>query len=154
MGIPPDCEHVLHQVKQLQRQVVSAAGSVVPIGNSPENLRSGIQQASASREARIAKKEMVEANLKETVTRVLASLTPREERVLGMRFGDRDDARGGRAAVQRDARTNPADRGKGAKEAQASEPVVDTALRSDRQLLESLSQFDNAADVETEPAKR
>src|SRR3546814_10172962 len=29
----------------------------------------------------------VQSNLKETVTRVLASLTPREERVLRMRFG-------------------------------------------------------------------
>src|SRR5690554_299273 len=29
----------------------------------------------------------IQANLKETVTRVLASLTPREERVLRMRFG-------------------------------------------------------------------
>ena len=29
----------------------------------------------------------IQSNLKETVTRVLASLTPREERVLRMRFG-------------------------------------------------------------------
>ena len=37
------------------------------------------------REARQAKKEMVEANLREITARALALLTPREERVIRMR---------------------------------------------------------------------
>ena len=66
----------------------------------------------------------IQENLKETTTRVLASLTPREERVLRMRFRHRHEHRShsgrGRPAVQRHARTHPPDRGQGAQEAEAS----------------------------------
>ena len=69
----------------------------------------------------------IQSNLKETVTRVLASLTPREERVLRMRFGigmntDHTLEEVGQQ-FSRDARAHPADRGQGAAEAEASEPV-------------------------------
>ena len=69
----------------------------------------------------------IQANFKETVTRVLASLTPREERVLRMRFGigmntDHTLEEVGQQ-FSRDARAHPADRGEGAAQAQASEPV-------------------------------
>ena len=68
----------------------------------------------------------IQANLKETVTRVLASLTPREERVLRMRFGigmntDHTLEEVGQQ-FSRDPRAHPADRGQGAAEAEASEP--------------------------------
>ena len=69
----------------------------------------------------------IQANLRETTTRVLASLTPREERVLRMRLRHghehRSHAGGSRPAVLGDARTHPPDRSQGAQEAQAPEPV-------------------------------
>ena len=73
----------------------------------------------------------IQSNLKETVTRVLASLTPREERVLRMRFGigmntDHTLEEVGQQ-FSRDARAHPADRGEGAAEAEASEPVEEDA---------------------------
>jgi RNA polymerase primary sigma factor len=60
----------------------------------------------------------IQANLRETTTRVLASLTPREERVLSMRFGigmNTDHTlEGSRPAVLGHPRTHPPDRGQGA----------------------------------------
>ncbi len=58
----------------------------------------------------------IQSNLRETTTRVLASLTPREERVLRMRFGigmNTDHTRRGWSTVQRDPRTDPPDRSQG-----------------------------------------
>ncbi|MEY9582509.1 RNA polymerase primary sigma factor [Sinorhizobium fredii] len=74
----------------------------------------------------------IQANLRETTTRVLASLTPREERVLRMRFGigmNTDhtlEEVGQQFSVT--ARTYPPDRGEGAEETQASEPFAQAAL--------------------------
>ena len=69
----------------------------------------------------------IQANLRETTTRVLASLTPREERVLQNalrhRHEHRPHARRSRPAVLGDARAHPPDRGEGAEEAQAPEPL-------------------------------
>ncbi len=69
----------------------------------------------------------IQSNLRETTTRVLASLTPREERVLRMRFGigmNTDHTPGrSRPAVLGDARTYPPDRGEGS--AQAEAPVAE-----------------------------
>ena len=68
----------------------------------------------------------IQSNLRETTTRVLASLTPREERVLRMRFGigmNTDHTLGGgRPAILGDARAHPPDRGQGVAQAQAPEP--------------------------------
>ena len=71
----------------------------------------------------------IQSNLRETTTRVLASLTPREERVLRMRFGigmntDHTLEEVG-PAVLGDARAYPADRGEGAAEAEASVAVAE-----------------------------
>ena len=71
----------------------------------------------------------IHSNLRETATRVLASLTPREERVLRMRFGigmntDHTLEEVGQT-VLRDARAHPPDRGQGATQAQASQPVAE-----------------------------
>jgi RNA polymerase primary sigma factor len=72
----------------------------------------------------------IQSNLRETTTRVLASLTPREERVLRMRFGigmNTDHTlEGGRPAVLGDPRAHPPDRGQVAAQAQASKPVEDS----------------------------
>ena len=42
----------------------------------------------------------IQSNLRETTTRVLASLTPRKERVLRLRFGIGPYAGGGRPAIR------------------------------------------------------
>ncbi len=67
----------------------------------------------------------IQSNLRETTTRVLASLTPREERVLRMRFGigmntDHTLEEVGQQFLG-DPRAHPPDRGQGAQEAEASE---------------------------------
>ena len=73
----------------------------------------------------------IQSNLRETTTRVLASLTPREERVLRMRFGigmntDHTLEEVGQQ-FSRDPRTHPPDRGQGAAQAEASEPEPEAA---------------------------
>ncbi len=74
----------------------------------------------------------IQSNLRETTTRVLASLTPREERVLRMRFGigmNTDhtlEEVGQQFSVTQ--RAYPADRGEGAAEAEASEQVKEAAV--------------------------
>ena len=72
----------------------------------------------------------IQSNLRETTTRVLASLTPREERIVRMRFGigmntDHTLEEVGQQVLG-DARAHPADRGEGTAEAQAPEPIKDT----------------------------
>ena len=76
----------------------------------------------------------IQSNLRETTTRVLASLTPREERVLRMRFGigmntDHTLEEVGQQ-FSRDARAHPPDRGQGAAQAQAPEPQPEAAAAS------------------------
>ena len=68
----------------------------------------------------------IQSNLRETTTRVLASLTPREERVLRMRFGigmntDHTLEEVGQQ-FSRHPRAHPPDRGQGAAETEAPEP--------------------------------
>ena len=74
----------------------------------------------------------IQSNLRETTTRVLASLTPREERVLRMRFGigmntDHTLEEVGQQ-FSRDPRTYPSDRGEGAAQAEASVAVAEAAV--------------------------
>ena len=73
----------------------------------------------------------IQSNLRETTTRVLASLTPREERVLRMRFGigmntDHTLEEVGQQ-FSRHPRAHPPDRGQGAAEAEAPEPQPEAA---------------------------
>jgi RNA polymerase primary sigma factor len=63
----------------------------------------------------------IQSNLRETTTRVLASLTPREERVLRMRFGIGMNTDHTLEEVGH-PRTHPPDRGQGPSQAQASQP--------------------------------
>jgi hypothetical protein len=69
----------------------------------------------------------IQWKLRETTTRMLALLTPREESVLRMRFGIgmNTDHTLDEPAILGDPRTHPPDRGEGAEEAQAAEPVED-----------------------------
>ena len=66
----------------------------------------------------------IQSNLRETTTRVLASLTPREERVLAHALRHRHEHRPhsgrGRPAILGDARAHPPDRSQGAQETQTS----------------------------------
>ena len=74
----------------------------------------------------------IQSNLRETTTRVLASLTPREERVLRMRFGigmNTDhtlEEVGQQFSVTQ--RAYPPDRGEGAAQAEASVKVAEAAV--------------------------
>ncbi len=66
----------------------------------------------------------IQSNLRETTTRVLASVTPREERVLRMRFGIGMNTDHTLEEVgQQFSVTREPDRGQGAKEAEASKPL-------------------------------
>ncbi len=73
----------------------------------------------------------IQSNLRETTTRVLASLTPargaRPAHALRHRHEHRPHAGGGRPAVLGHPRAHPPDRGQGAPQAQASEPVTEAA---------------------------
>ena len=74
----------------------------------------------------------IQSNLRETTTRVLASLTPREERVLRMRFGigmntDHTLEEVGQQ-FSRHPRAHPPDRSQGSAQAQAPEPVAEAAV--------------------------
>ena len=83
----------------------------------------------------------IQSNLRETTTRVLASLTPREERVLTHalrhRHEHRPHAGGGRPAVLGHPRTHPPDRGQGAAQAEAPVAVAE-AQELPRQLASPL----------------
>ena len=63
----------------------------------------------------------IQANLREATTQALACLTPREERIMRMRFGigmeEQSYLGRGRKAVLGNPRTNPADRGQDAPQA-------------------------------------
>ena len=69
---------------------------------------------------------VIAVNLKEYTSQVLRTLTPREERVIKMRFGledgSRAHARRGRPDLPGDARAHPADRGQGAAQAPSPQP--------------------------------
>ena len=73
----------------------------------------------------------IQSNLRETTTRVLASLDAarraRAAHALRHRHEHRPHAGRGRPAVLGDARAHPPDRGQGAAQAQASEPVAEAA---------------------------
>ena len=69
---------------------------------------------------------VIAVNLKEYTSQVLRTLTPREERVIKMRFGLEDGSRAhagrGRPELPGDARTHPADRSQGAAQAAPPQP--------------------------------
>ena len=73
----------------------------------------------------------IQSNLRETTTRVLASLTPREERIVRMRFGlgmNSDHTLGGsRPTVFGDARADTPDRGQGTPESSSIPSPIEGA---------------------------
>ena len=90
----------------------------------------------------------IQSNLRETTTRVLASLTPREERVLRMRFGigmntDHTLEEVGQQ-FSRHPRAHPPDRSQGSAQAEAPEPQPQ-APQLPRQLSSSPGQAERSA---------
>ena len=71
----------VHKVMKIAKEPISLE---TPIGDEED---SHLGDFIEDKNAVIPVDAAIQANLKETVTRVLASLTPREERVLRMRFG-------------------------------------------------------------------
>ena len=74
-------EHKIREVMKIAKEPISLE---TPIGDEED---SHLGDFIEDKNAVIPVDAAIQANLKETVTRVLASLTPREERVLRMRFG-------------------------------------------------------------------
>ena len=74
----------LEKVRKVMKIAKEPISLVTPIGDEED---SHLGDFIEDKNAVIPVDAAIQANLKETVTRVLASLTPREERVLRMRFG-------------------------------------------------------------------
>ena len=74
----------LEQVRKVMKIAKEPISLETPIGDEED---SHLGDFIEDKNAIIPVDAAIQANLKETVTRVLASLTPREERVLRMRFG-------------------------------------------------------------------
>ena len=76
----------------------------------------------------------IQSNLRDTTTRVLVSLTPREERIVRMalwhRHQQRPHTRASRPTVLGDARANSADRGQSTTETQTSNPIKSSSEAS------------------------
>src|SRR6187549_2012703 len=85
---PEELAHKLNMPLDKVRKVLKIAKEPIsletPIGDEED---SHLGDFIEDKNAVIPVDAAIQANLKETVTRVLASLTPREERVLRMRFG-------------------------------------------------------------------
>src|SRR3546814_10275546 len=74
----------LEKVRKVMKIAKGPSSLETPIGDEED---SHLGDFIEDKNAVIPVDAAIQANLKETVTRVLASLTPREERVLRMRFG-------------------------------------------------------------------
>ena len=121
----------LEKVRKVMKIAKEPISLETPIGDEEDSQLGDFIE---DKNAILPLESAIQLNLKETTTRVLASLTPREERVLRMRFGigmntDHTLEEVGQQ-FSRDPRADPADRGEGAPEAEAPEPVTEAALAS------------------------
>ena len=119
----------LEKVRKVMKIAKEPISLETPIGDEEDSASSATSSRTRTRSCR--SRVAIQLNLKETTTRVLASLTPREERVLRMRFGigmntDHTLEEVGQQ-FSRHPRAHPPDRGEGAAEAEASEPVAEAA---------------------------
>ena len=78
---------MVEQAVEVIRKRVDTMGTSEPIITPSGTDRILVQIPGLSKEKLDSDVRAIQENLKETTTRVLASLTPREERVLRMRFG-------------------------------------------------------------------
>ena len=122
LGLP------LEKIRKVLKIAKEPISLETPIGDDEDsNLGDFIEDKAALLPVDAA----IQSNLRETTTRVLASLTPREERVLRMRFGigmntDHTLEEVGQQ-FSRDARTYPPDRSQSAPQAEAPKPQPQTA---------------------------
>ncbi len=71
---------------------------------------------------------VINVNLKDQTSQVLRTLTPREEKVIKMRFGLEDGSEHTLGpVVRRNPRTHPTDRSQSAEEAAPSQPLAKVA---------------------------
>ena len=117
----------LEKVRKVMKIAKEPISLETPIGDEEDSASSATSSRTRTPSCRWSR--AIQVNLKETTTRVLASLTPREERVLRMRFGigmntDHTLEEVGQQ-FSRHPRAHPPDRGEGAAEAEASEPVAE-----------------------------
>ena len=113
---------------------VAKVRKVLKIAQEPISLETPIGEEEDShlgdfiedRQAVSPSEAVIGVNLKEYTSQVLRTLTPREERVIKMRFGLEDGSRAhaGRSGPELpgDARAHPADRSQGAAQAAPSQP--------------------------------
>jgi RNA polymerase primary sigma factor len=120
MEIPVD------KVRKIQKIAKEPISLETPIGEEEDShLGDFIEDKNVTSPT----ENVVTNSLEETTRKVLATLTPREERVLRMRFGIGETlgphARGGRSGLRGHPRAHPPDRGEGAP--QAAPPVAQQA---------------------------
>ena len=129
-------EPTSEEIAQRMDIPVSKVRKVLKIAQEPISLETPIGEEEDShlgdfiedRQVVSPSDAVINLNLKEQTDQVLKTLTPREEKVIKMRFGvgdgSRAHARGGRPELRRHPRAHPADRGEGAP--QAAPPVAVT----------------------------
>ena len=129
---PEELAHKLNMPLDKVRKVLKIAKEPIsletPIGDEEDShLGDFIEDKNAVQPVEAA----TLSNLREATTRVLATLTPARgagaAHALWHRHEHRPHARGGRPAVLGDPRAHPPDRGQGAAEAQAPEPLAQAA---------------------------
>ena len=120
LGLP------LEKVRKVMKIAKEPISLETPIGDEEDShLGDFIEDKNAILPVEAA----IQSNLRETTTRVLASLTPREERVLRMRFSigmNTDHTLEEVATVQRNPRTHPPNRSQSPAQTQASFAVTET----------------------------
>ncbi len=121
LRIPPD------KVREALRIAKEPLSLETPVGDEQDSHLGDLIE---DRNALLPIDAAVQSNLRDTVTRALALLSAREERVpahaLRHRHEQRPHARRSRPAILGDARTHPADRSKGAAQAEAPEPIKES----------------------------
>ena len=125
MEIPED---KIRKIMKIAKEPISME---TPIGDDDDShLGDFIEDSSNTAPIEAA----MQAGLRDVVKDILDCLTPREAKVLRMRFGiemtHRPHAGRSRQAVRRDARAHPPDRGQGAAQAQAPEPLATSCAAS------------------------
>jgi RNA polymerase sigma factor RpoD-like protein len=119
----------LEKVRKVMKIAKEPISLETPIGDEEDSQLGDFIE---DKNAVLPLESAIQENLKETTTRVLSSLTPREERVLRMRFGigmNTDhtlEEVGQQFSVTRE-RIRRSDRGEGAAEAEAPQPVAEAA---------------------------
>jgi len=118
LGVPP------RKVEQIIRVSQRPLSLEMPVGEEEDSyLGDFIEDDEAESPTDSASQTM----LRQVIDEIFESLTPREVRILQLRFGLVDHAGGSRAGVRRHARAHPADRGEGAAQVAPPDPQPQAA---------------------------